>query len=334
MDPARAPTCALDRTWAIDAAMNRDLSLAIVGASGYAGQVLHALMMHHPCIEPRVIDAREPDDAALVQCAACDVVALATPSDAARRWAEILLRRGHRVLDLSDAHRLDEGVCYGLPELEGPPTPNTPLVANPGCYPTAALLALRPLLKARLVADDGIAIVGASGASGAGKGLRADLHFCELAGNMFPYKVGQHRHTPEIERYLGAPVSFVTQLLPVTRGMLVTAFVRPRASAAHVLDGLRAAYEMHPWVSVLPEPGPSLGLRHVVGTHQALLAVGPQERSGLLPIFSTIDNLMRGAASQAVHNLNLWLGLSPELGLPPPLATLPSGLPGMSRMLP
>lgn len=309
-------------------------SMALVGAGGYAGQILHALLMHHPCISPCVIEAREPHADALTACAACDVVALATPAEAAEPWAATLLRRGHRVLDLSDAHRRDPRAHYGLPELLGPPTPNTPLVANPGCYPTATLLALRPLLDARLIEPEGIAVLGASGASGAGKGLRDDLHFCELHDNSFPYKVGQHRHTPEIEHVLGAPVSFVTQLLPVVRGMLITAFVRPRGTPAQLLDGLRAAYETHPWVSVLPEPGPGLGLRHVVGTHQALLAVGPQERSGLVPVFSAIDNLLRGAASQALHNLNLWLGLEPGLGLPPPLATPPAGLPGMSRMLP
>lgn len=314
--------------------MNETRSLGIVGAGGYAGQVLHALLLHHPCIDPRIIESREPDDEAMEACARCDAVALATPSDAARAWTEILLARGLRVLDLSDAHRRVDGVHYGLPELEGPPPTDARLVANPGCYPTAALLVLRPLLRAGLIDDEGIAVIGASGASGAGKGLRPDLHFCELSGNAFPYKVGEHRHTPEIEHHLGAPVSFVTQLLPVTRGMLVTAFVRPRASADHLLDGLRAAYETHPWVSVLPQPGPGLGLRHVVGTHQALLAVGPRARGGVLPVFATIDNLMRGAASQAVHNLNLWLGLEPGLGLPAPLTTLPSGLPGMSRMTP
>lgn len=314
--------------------MTAQYSVAIIGAGGYAGQILHALLMHHPCIFARVIEAREPVDEALTACAACDVVALATPSDAAKTWTEALLRRGHRVLDLSDAHRRDPRAHYGLPELQGPPSPNAPLVANPGCYPTAALLVLRPLLDARLIETEGIAVLGASGASGAGKGLREDLHFCELHDNSFPYKVGEHRHSPEIEHVLGAPVSFVTQLLPVARGMLVTAFVRPRRDPAQLLDGLRAAYEDHPWVTVLSEPGPGLGLRHVVGTHQALLAVGPRERSGVVPVFSSIDNLMRGAASQALHNLNLWLGLSPELGLPPPLLTPPAGLPGMSRMLP
>lgn len=307
--------------------------MALLGANGYAGQVLHALLMHHPCIDPHVLEAREPEDDALAACAAHDCVALATPSEAARMWTAALLRRGQRVLDLSDAHRLDARAHYGLPELMGPAPPNAPLIANPGCYPTASLLVLRPLLDARLVHPEPIAIVGNSGASGAGKGLRPDLHFCELYGNAFPYKVGEHRHIPEIEAILGTPVSFVTQLLPVVRGMLVTAFVRPRTSPERLLEGLRAAYEPHPWISVLPEPGPGLGLRHVVGSHQAVLAVGPVERGGVVPVFCAIDNLMRGAASQAVHNLNLWLDLAPGLGLPPPLSP-PQGLPGMSRMLP
>lgn len=316
--------------------MTARLSVAVIGAGGYAGQILHAILMHHPCIKPKIVDARGPTDEALTACATCDVVALATPSEAAVEWVGPLLKRGHRVLDLSDAHRRDPAAHYGLPELQGPPTPNAPLVANPGCYPTATLLVLRPLLAERLIEPEGIAVHGGSGASGAGKGLRDDLHFCELHDNSFPYKVGSHRHVPEIEHFLGAPISFVTQLLPVVRGMLVTAFVRPRAgqTPAHLLDALRSTYEPHPWVSVLPEPGPGLGLRHVVGTHQAVLSVGPQARSGLVPVFSTIDNLMRGAASQAVHNVNLWLGLEPGLGLPAPLTTPLAGLPGMTRMLP
>lgn len=314
--------------------MTGKYSVALLGANGYAGQLLHALLMQHPCINVTVLDAREPDDAAIAACSRHDRVLLATPSDASRTWTEALLRRGQRVLDLSDAHRRDPQAHYGLPELSGPPSPNVSLVANPGCYPTATLLALRPLLEANLVHAETIAVLGASGASGAGKGLRPDLHFCELHDNTFPYKVGEHRHIPEIEHVLQAPVSFVTQLLPIVRGMLVTAFVRPKAEPAHLLDGLRAAYETHPWITVLPEPGPGLGVRHIVGTHQAVLAVGPRARSGLVPVFAAIDNLMRGAASQAVHNLNLWLGLDPGLGLPAPMTDLPSGVPGMSRMLP
>lgn len=314
--------------------MTTQFKVAIRGASGYAGQVLHALLMHHPCIHPVVLEDREPTAAALDQCTRCDVIALATPSEAARAWVEPLLRRDLRVLDLSDAHRREDRAHYGLPELHGAPARDARLLANPGCYPTATLLALRPLLDAGLIEPEGIAVLGASGASGAGKGLRPDLHFCELHDNAFPYKVGEHRHIPEIEHHLGAPISFVTQLLPVVRGMIVTAFVRPTAEPQRLRDGLAAAYETHPWITVLPQPGAEQGLRHVVGTHQARLSVGPMKRSGLVPVFSTIDNLMRGAASQAVHNLNLWLGLDAGLGLPSPTAANNRPLPGMTRQLP
>jgi N-acetyl-gamma-glutamyl-phosphate reductase len=309
---------------------------AIVGASGYAGQVLVDLLSRHPCLLPWLVDARVPEEASrsdLDRLASCDVVALAVPEDAARTWATTLLEGGaRRVIDLSGAHRQTAGVHYGLPELFGPPPGGARLVANPGCYPAAVLLALGPLVEKDLVARHGIAVVGASGASGAGKGLRDDLHFCNLEGNMFPYQVGRHRHAPEIEHHLGAPVSFVTELLPISRGILVTAFVRPSVAAGALREELRSAHADHPYVSVLREPGQGLGLRHVVGTHQAVLAVGPEERSGLVPVFAAIDNLMRGAASQALFNVNAWLGLDPSLGLPPPARGVPAGPPSMRAL--
>jgi N-acetyl-gamma-glutamyl-phosphate reductase len=270
----------------------------------------------------------------------CDVVALALPREPALAWTSALFDVGvRRVLDLSDAHRLPPGseeqraptsspaAHYGLPEIKGAPPATCRLVANPGCYPTATLLALQPLLAAGLIEPQGIAVLGASGATGAGKSPTDALHFCNLVENSFPYKVGVHRHTPEIEAHLGAPISFVTQLLPVARGMLVTSFVNAKVSPASLFEALHEAHTGHPWVSVLPEPGQGLGLRHVVGSHQALLAVGPVQRSGLIPVFSSIDNLMRGAASQALHNITEWLGLDPALGLPPPIRNLPSGVP-------
>lgn len=316
-----------------------DIQVGLVGITGYAGQVLHALLTQHPCMDPVVIEARTPADlrgAEAADLAELDAVCLALPGEASAVWTEHLLglvmSRGKapRVLDLSDHHRRDEGVHYGQPELFGPPPPDAKLVANPGCYPTATLLALRPLLDAGVIEGSGIAVVGASGASGAGKGVAEHLHFCALESNLFPYKVGSHRHIPEIEKHLGAPISFVTELLPVVRGILVTAFVRPTASPEVVHETLRSAHVDHPYVTVLDEPGQACGLRQVVGTHQAVLAVGPTERSGLLPVFATIDNLMKGAASQAVHNLNLWLGLEPHLGLPAP-ADVRQGPP---RMIP
>jgi N-acetyl-gamma-glutamyl-phosphate reductase len=307
--------------------------LGIVGATGYAGQVLHALCMQHPCISPYVPHARTPADLdadTLARLRACSVVALALPSDAAIEWTESLLHAGvARILDLSDARRRDADVHYGLPELFGAPPADARLVANPGCYPTATLLGLRPLLERELIAAQPIAVLGTSGASGAGKGLADRLHFCNLAGNSFPYKVGEHRHVPEIERHLGhgAAINFVTQLLPVVRGMLVTSFVAARVSSARLRDALLERYAAHPWITVLEQPDEGLGLGHVVGSHQAVLAVGPVERSGLIPVFASIDNLMRGAASLALHNINLWLGLPAGLGLPAPFAVPPRGVP-------
>lgn len=263
--------------------------------------------------------------------AGLDAIALALPSDASASWVPTLLELGTaRVLDLSDHYRQVDGVHYGLPELFGAPPSDARLVANPGCYPTATLLPLVPLLREGLVEPDNIAVVGASGASGAGKGLADHLHFCNLVENVFPYKVGTHRHVPEIERHATVgphvTINFVTQLLPIVRGMLVTTFVRTAHEPKVLLDALRATYASSPWISVVDVPDQNLGLRHVVGTHQGVIGVGPTRRSGLVPLFCSIDNLMRGASSQALHNLNLWFGLPEAAGLPlpcPPMMGVP-----------
>lgn len=305
------------------------IPIALLGASGYAGQVMHALLMHHPRMRPIVVDARAPTDAGAAIVRDTDAAVLALPDEAAREWAAAL---DVRVVDLSSAHRTDAAIHYGLPELFGAPPPSAKLVSSPGCYPTASLLATLPLVRAKVI-EGPIAIVGCSGTSGAGKPMREDLHFSELHDNFFPYKVGTHKHIAEIEHYVGGPVAFVTQLLPIVRGLLVTAFVRTEHEPARVHATLAQAYADHPWVSVIDEPGLGLGVRHVVGTHQAVLAVGPRAHGGLVPVFAAIDNLMRGAASQALHTLNLWLGLPAELGLPAPLAIAPAGVPGMTRAL-
>ncbi len=307
-------------------------TIGIAGAHGYVGQLLHALLLHHPCMKPRVIETRDPSTA-VAGLGDCAAVLLALPDEAARAWATELAAAGVRAIDLSTAHRTTPGVFYGVPELFGAPPPDAKLVSNPGCYPTATLLALLPLVRAGLVHARGLAIVGCSGTSGAGKAVREDLHFSELFGNLFPYKVGEHKHITEIHDKLGVAASFVTQLVPIVRGLLVTAFVPTDAEPADLRNQLAASYEGHPWITVLPEPGEGLGVRHVVGTHQAVLAVGPRADGGLVPVFAAIDNLLRGAASQALHTLNLWLGLPAELGLPAPLRTPPSGVPGMSRLL-
>ncbi len=277
---------------------------------------------------------REPTRDALEDFRDCRAVALALPDAPARVWADALVEAGIRVIDLSNARRLEDGVHYGIPELWGAPPAEAMLVANPGCYPTATLLALVPLLRGGAIAPSPIAVVGASGTSGAGKGLRDDLHFSAMFGNTFPYAVGHHKHIPEIARHLGAPVTFVTQLLPLVRGILVTAFVQPTRSPAHVLQTLQAFHADHPYVTVLPEPGPGQGVAHAVGSHQAILSVGPADPGGLVPVFATIDNLLRGAASQALANLELWLGLSEQTGLPAPLRHVGNDVPPMPRAIP
>lgn len=306
-------------------------TVGIVGAHGYVGQLLHALLMHHPCMRGIAIDGRDP--AAIAQARECDAVLLATPDEVARPWANALADACVRAIDLSTAHRTTPGIFYGLPELFGAPPADAKLVSNPGCYPTATLLALLPLVRAGLVHERGLAIVGCSGTSGAGKAVRDDLHFSELFGNLYPYKVGEHKHIAEIHDKLGVAASFVTQLVPIVRGLLVTAFVPTDAEPSTLHAALAATYEGHPWITVLSEPGLGLGVRHVVGTHQAVIAVGPRADGGVVPVFASIDNLLRGAASQALHTLNLWLGLPAELGLPAPMRTPPSGVPGMSRLL-
>jgi len=306
--------------------------IAVFGATGYAGQVLVRLLKAHPTLSPRAISARDPAswtpaDRAAVGTASA--VALALPAEASKTWAPVL--REHTkapVLDLSDAFRTSPGVPYGIFELWPEPIASAHLVANPGCYPTATLLALAPLLRRGLVAQDTIAVVGKSGASGAGKKVAEHLHFCELAGNSFPYNVGRHRHIREIEHHLGAPVCLVTELLPIVRGLSVTAFVRPTCDPAALHRALCEAYEAHPYVHVLDAPDARLGLRHVVGTHDARIAVGPVTASGLVPVFCSIDNLMRGAASAALVALNRLHGLDPHAGLAAPVPPGPA-LPGM-----
>ncbi|MBC8067888.1 MAG: hypothetical protein IAG13_06095 [Deltaproteobacteria bacterium] len=309
------------------------IPIAVVGATGYAGQVLHALLMHHPRMRPVIVDPRDPADGSAAIAHACEAAALALPDDAAHAWTSTLRERGVRVLDLSSAHRTTPGFHYGLPELFGAPPSDAAVVSSPGCYPTATLLALLPLVRAQVIEAGAISVLGCSGTSGAGKALRDDLHFSELHDNCFPYQVGTHKHIPEIEHHLGREVAFVTQLLPIVRGLIVTAFVRTEHEPARLRDTLVNCYADHPWVTVLDAPGQGLGVRHVVGTHQAVLAVGPRAHGGLVPVFASIDNLLRGAASQALHTLNLWLGLPAALGLPAPLATAPSGVPGMNRAL-
>jgi N-acetyl-gamma-glutamyl-phosphate reductase len=229
------------------------------------------------------------------------------------------------VIDLSGAHRLREAAAYAewygfeharpdeladwsyaIPELR-PPAGR--LVANPGCYATAALLALLPLAVA--VDQAGVVVDAKSGVSGAGRSLKASSHAGFVLENVSAYKVGRHQHEPEIEQALGFPVCFVPHLLPVRRGLIATCYVRPRGD---LREALEAAYATAPAVTVLSE-GLSPELSRVQGTDAAEIGVFADRSTGTAIVVCALDNLGKGAAGQAVQNANLALGLDETAGL-------------------
>jgi N-acetyl-gamma-glutamyl-phosphate reductase len=171
-------------------------TVAVLGTSGYAGQVLSALLDQHPSFRRVEVEAREVRPEQVAKAIACEAVCLALPREAAKEWVAALklaARRLPKIIDLSDAHRAaaatSDTIHYGQPELFGPPPAGTEIVANPGCYPTATLLSLQPLIRAGLI-DPAVAVVGASGATGAGKGLADHLHF-------YPSASARDHHLPD-----------------------------------------------------------------------------------------------------------------------------------------
>jgi N-acetyl-gamma-glutamyl-phosphate reductase len=212
---------------------------------------------------------------------------------------------------------------YGLPELHRDAIRKTKLTAAPGCYPTSALLPLAPLLRANLIERSGIHIDSKSGVSGAGRKLEAQYLFAELDGDVHAYKPGfSHRHAPEIEqeatRAAGTPVrvTFVPHLLPTVRGIATSVYVRPRAgaTAAQARDALAAAYASERFVRVLPE-GVQPALRDVRGSNSCDIAFVEDARNDTWILLSTLDNLGKGAAGQAIQCANLMCGFAEEAGL-------------------
>ncbi|MDX6512757.1 MAG: N-acetyl-gamma-glutamyl-phosphate reductase [Gaiellaceae bacterium] len=315
-------------------------STALIGCAGYAGQELLDRVLSHPGLE---LVALGSDSLAGAPAATLDprlegddLPSFTTNGAALAAGAELVfLCLGHEksaqikpppdtlVVDLSGAHRLrDEslyaswygfehpggpGWCYALPEL----FPATGLlIANPGCYATAALLALAPLAE---VVDPGSVVVDAkSGISGAGRALKASSHAGFVLENVSAYRVGSHQHAPEIEQALGFPVTFVPHLLPVRRGLLATCYLDAPGADVHGL--LEDAYASSPVVRLLGE-GVAPELARVQGTDAAELAVFTDCSTGKSIVVCAIDNLGKGAAGQAVQNANLALGVEETLGL-------------------
>lgn len=316
------------------------IPVGVLGASGYAGRELCQLVIRHPALDLCFATANErrgqvasiagrevrftaTDDAPL---AAAELVFSALPHGASAEWVGRAASEGCRVVDLSadlrPGNAFPSNAPYGLTELVRKAIPDAPVVANPGCYPTAILLALAPLLKAGLVEPAStISIVAASGVTGAGATPRPDLLFAEIIEDYRAYAVGNsHRHLPEMRamvKSLGADVDlvFTPHLLPVSRGILATITVPLAQPLDDVMSPWREAYAGEPFVE-LSDRAPSL--KEVVGRNVVRIHATPlaDMRRPTLLIVSAIDNLMKGAAGQAVQNGNLMLGVPEAQGLP------------------
>ena len=309
---------------------------AIIGASGYSGQETLDRVLRHPELEvialgsdslagdaASALDLRlngslpafVPNDEALA--AGADVVFLCVGNE---RAAAVEPPADTVVVDLSGAHRLADPAqarayygtapgawSYSIPELF---LPAGNLIANPGCYATAALLALAPIAGA--IDQTSVVVDGKSGVSGAGRELKASSHAGFVLENVSPYRVGRHQHAPEIAQALGFPVCFVPHLLPVRRGLLATCYVQPLGDNLRIL--LEDAYATSDVVRVLPE-GATPELARVQHTDGAEIALFDDETSGHAVVVCALDNLGKGAAGQALQNANLALGLDETAGL-------------------
>jgi N-acetyl-gamma-glutamyl-phosphate reductase len=327
-------------------------SVAVFGAGGFTGALTARLLFTHPRFELRWVTARSDvgrrldelypyhrvplalEELDLDRHARVDYAVVAYPHGSAAPLVHELRERGVRVVDLSADFRLrDVGTyaqwygehpvpsllaeaVYGLPELYREQIARADLVANPGCYPTAALLALAPLARAGLIED--VVIDAKSGVSGAGRQPTERTHFVAVDENVSAYGVPHHRHTPEIEQELaalgvGLRVTFIPHLLPLDQGELVSCYVATPGDGGEDLESLyRDAYESEPFVELASNPP---GVRDVRETNVCRISVHRDPRTGRAIAFAAIDNLWKGAASQAVQNLNLMFGLPETEGI-------------------
>jgi N-acetyl-gamma-glutamyl-phosphate reductase len=317
-------------------------STAIVGVTGYSGREADRILQHHPAVKVVGRFASKSDGAGIeayslenVKRTSPDVVLTATEHDVSMRIVPELLSAGVRVIDMSGAFRMKDAALYpkwygfehaspallreavyGLTEIFAEEVRTARLVANPGCYATSVIVPLAPLYKAGVIGRDSLVVAdGKSGVSGAGRHPKQETHFCEVNENLRAYGVLKHRHTPEMLSCLpGASVEsfvFTPHLIPITRGILTT-IVFQTAGAYSVRAVLADTYANSKFVKLFPE-GSFPDLHGVVYTNGCHLGVASSGNNTV--IVSAIDNLVKGAAGQAIENLNLMLGLPVEMGL-------------------
>jgi N-acetyl-gamma-glutamyl-phosphate reductase len=331
------------------------MRIAVVGATGYAGLEVLRLAASHPELDValatgesnagKTVAAHAPALAGLypdliyqptssIVAAELDVAFVALPHGRSQALVPDLRAQGVSVVDLGADFRLKDArdyvewygaehsaphlladAVYGLVERHRGELPGAGLIAVPGCYPTASSLALGPFLDRGLVESTGIVVNALSGVSGAGRAISDRLHFSRLAANAEAYGLLHHRHTVEIQREINAELLFTPHLVPVARGMLVTAYARvtSRLSSEEALEVLRATYAHDPCIVVVDEP-PTL--KDPVGSNLCFISARVDERTGWLVAMSSLDNLIKGAAGQAIQALNVASGWAETLGLP------------------
>jgi N-acetyl-gamma-glutamyl-phosphate reductase len=337
------------------------VKVAIVGATGYTGRELAGLLVRHPHAEPtyltsesfagQTLDQVYPQFRSVLEAplekldmakvAECDFIFSALPHGLSVDTVPELLKTGKKVVDLSGDFRLTRAALYpewygyehrfpellgksvyGLPELNREKIKEATLVANPGCYPTSILLALKPLLAEGVIDTNDIIVDAKSGVSGAGRSPKLPFHFPECTENFKAYKVAGHQHTPEIEQELavvaGSPVTltFTPHLIPMIRGILSTIYLRTVQDMGEemIWELYKKHYGNEPFIRLLLPPElPET--KYVSGTNFCDISLRLDKRTGRLIVISAIDNLMKGAASQAVQNMNLMMGWPQEAGL-------------------
>jgi len=331
------------------------IPVGIVGFRGYSGAELASILQRHPQVEPVLLEHRDAEDqprplghpgprrvafsAQAVHAEGLAVVFLATPAEVSLEHTLPLLETGAKVIDLSGAFRLGTvenykrwykephnypellaEAAYGLPEFCRSRIPGARLVSNPGCYPTAANLAIKPLVDAGVVIREaGIVCDAKSGVSGAGRKPSLKTSFCEVTENYSVYSVLNHRHVPEVLRTSGleeSELSFTAQLLPIDRGILETIYFRAKnvSSAADLLAIYQKTYADEPFVR-LYAAGQAPDLQAVSRTNFCDIGVHYDAKTGRAVVIAAIDNLVKGAAGQAVQNMNLLLGFAETAGL-------------------
>ncbi len=333
--------------------MEQEVKVCLYGATGYTGTELLRILLNHPrvkvvslisqsyanrklgevfpffektCLGNKYLSEEPHED--------FDLAFLCLPHEASLELVPQLLSQGKKVIDLSGAYRIKDPKCYleyygfehkyphllqeasyGLPEIFCEDIKKARLVANPGCYPTATLLALYPLLKEGIEFDS-VIVDALSGVSGAGRKTAQRFHYPEMEGNAFAYSVEKHRHTPEMEDVIKRisrkeiKVRFTPQVVPLVRGMMSKVYIK--VERLNYRELYREVYKEEPFVVVMDEPP---HVKYAVGTNRCFIFCYYDDKNSTLEIISVIDNLGKGASSQAVQNFNLLMGFEEILGL-------------------